>query len=289
MKILLIAFFGFLLSGNQVWSQCADDANIFSFTFNNIDYEVVKEMKNWSDASACAVERGGHLVEIDDLNEQNAVFNGINNAGVSPTYTSVANGGGIAYVWIGGTDQDTEGTWLWDGNNDNTGINFWSGQGANGSGNGSAENNLYNNWGGKSTGTNNEPDDFGQGQDYAAIGLEGWPSGTTNLGIAGEWNDIDGSSSLYFVIEKDNTVGTNSFNQPEVKIYPNPTSDKLFVDNTDISGKTQFEIYDLTGKILAKGLLNDNNEINTKRLNQGIYYLKIENQHFTEFIKFVKQ
>ncbi|MDR9488387.1 T9SS type A sorting domain-containing protein, partial [Salibacter sp.] len=70
---------------------------------------------------------------------------------------------------------------------------------------------------------------------------------------------------------------------------PNPTSDRLFVSNTDITGETQFEIYSIAGKILAKGLLNDNNGINIKRLNQGIYYLKIENQHFTEIIKFVKQ
>ncbi|MDR9399063.1 MAG: T9SS type A sorting domain-containing protein, partial [Salibacter sp.] len=81
----------------------------------------------------------------------------------------------------------------------------------------------------------------------------------------------------------------NTFNQPEPKVYPNPTSDRLFVSNTDITGETQFEIYSIAGKILAKGLLNDNNGINIKRLNQGIYYLKIENQHFTEIIKFVKQ
>ena len=90
-------------------------------------------------------------------------------------------GGGIAYVWIGATDQQTEGTWLWDGNNDNTGGNFWIGQGTNGSGNGAAVGGAFFYWGGTSTGTPNEPDDYANAQDHAAIGLAGWPSGTNLL------------------------------------------------------------------------------------------------------------
>ncbi len=212
-KPILLILFTLLIT--NVFSQCADTSNIFEFTFNGKNYEVVKELKSWDAAAACAVERGGYLVEINDQAEQDAVYDAIiNGAGVSPTYISISNGGGIAYVWIGATDKDVEGTWLWDGDNDNAGINFWDGEGAAGAGNGTPVGGAYNNWGGSSTGTIKEPDNWGTGQNQAAIGLAGWPSGTTILGIPGEWNDINGTNAIYYVIEYDNTnIGYKTFLQ----------------------------------------------------------------------------
>ncbi|MFH1160826.1 MAG: T9SS type A sorting domain-containing protein [bacterium] len=208
---------------------CTNPANIYSFTYNGKTYEVVKEMKNWVNAAACAVERGGYLIEIGDQGEQAAVYDAIiNGAGVSPNYTVVPDGGGIAYVWIGATDKEIEGTWLWDGDNSGTGVNFWNGQGVAGGGGGSAVGGAYINWGGMSTGVPNEPDNFGSGQDAAAIALAGWPSGTTLLGIAGEWNDISLSNAIYFVIEIDNT-GMNEQDQTPVRIYPNPANGQFTV------------------------------------------------------------
>jgi len=189
----------------NIFPQCANEKNIYKFTFNGKKYEVIKELKTWMEAAACAVERGGYLVEINNQEEQNAVYDAIINGGkISPAYTSVNDGGGIAYVWIGATDKQTEGKWLWDGNNNTYGINFWKGEGAHGLNNGTPVKGAYNNWGGKSNGKPNEPDNFASVQNYGAIALAGWPSGTTKLGIAGEWNDIIGSHTLFFVIEYDN-------------------------------------------------------------------------------------
>jgi len=103
-----------LLFGTAVLAQpCANQGNIYSFSHNGKNYEVVKEMKTWENSSVCAVERGGYLVEINDEAEQAAVFDAIiNGAVVSPTYTASPYGGGIAYVWIGTTDRQTEGTWF---------------------------------------------------------------------------------------------------------------------------------------------------------------------------------
>lgn len=288
-KITLILILSHFFCGTDAWSQCANNANIYSFTYNGKNYEIVKEMKTWADAAICAVERGGYLVEINDQNEQTAVYNAISSAGVSTTYTTISNGGGIAYVWIGGTDQASEGIWLWDGNNDASGTNFWTGQGANGLGNGAAVDGLYSNWGGKSTATMKEPDNYGSGQHHAAIGLAGWPSGTTMLGIPGEWNDIIGSGLLYFVIEKDNNNGINDRNNPkEIRIYPNPCTEILVVERADISEECSFEVYDITGKLLAKELLDETKEIDTQGLTQGLYYLKIVDNSSTVLLKFIK-
>jgi hypothetical protein len=192
-------------STSSCLAQCVLPSNVYSFTYAGKSYEIIKQKKTWNDAAACAVERGGYLAHIESDEEATALYNAIASAGISSTYTQVGDGGGIAYVWIGATDKFTEGTWVWAGNNSNSTLNFWNGQGLAGMNNGSAVNGKYNRWGGTSTGTRNEPDDFSSNQDAAAIALATWPSCVptcmTPLGVAGEWNDIAVSNTLYSIVE----------------------------------------------------------------------------------------
>ena len=193
-----------IIAAISLFSQCANDTNIYRFDYAGHSYEVVREEVTWINAATCAVQRGGYLVDISSQAEQDTIYDAIiNGAAVSPTYTSISNGGGIAYVWIGATDAAQEGTWIWDGDNNGLGVNFWNGEGANGANNGSPSGGAFTYWGGTAAGTPNEPDDFGGAQDCGAIGLTGWPSGTTNLGDTGEWNDIQTGSLCYYVIEYD--------------------------------------------------------------------------------------
>lgn len=284
MKLIFTVIAVFIMY-SPLFSQCADSANIYTFTYNGTTYEIVKETKTWVDASGCAVERNGYLVEINDLNEQNAVYNAIiGGAGVSPTYTAIANGGGIAYVWIGATDQQTEGTWLWDGNNDNAGSNFWTGQGDNGVNNGVAISGAYVNWGGTSTATPHEPDNYESGQDNAAIALAGWPSGTTMLGIASEWNDIIGTSQLYFVIEKNNSSGIqdNSFDsEGDLIIYPNPTNGTI-----NVTIENEFiEILDVNGNLIKR--FKNTQVIDLSEFNNTVYFIRIIGDSFVKTKKII--
>lgn len=191
------------ISVNTASAQCANTANIYAFSYSGKSYELIKEPKTWANAAACAVERGGRLVEINDAAEQNAVYNEVLASGVLPAYTSVPDGGGIAYVWIGATDQQSEGVWLWDGNNDNTGTNFWVGQGIAGAATGAAVSGLYNNWGRGITGTGliAEPDNYFNMQHVGGMALASWP-----FGIAGQWNDIAATNLLYYIVEYDNVL-----------------------------------------------------------------------------------
>ena len=238
-------------------------------------------MKTWVAATICAVQRGGYLVEINDQNEQNAVYNAIiSGAGVSSTYTTVADGGGVAYVWIGGTDKFSEGTWNWDGNNDGTGINFWNGQGNAGTGGGSAVSGMFINWGGKSTGTPNEPDNYNNNQNGAAIGLAGWPSGSGALGIAGEWNDIALSNTLYYVIEYNSTgINENNINKTDIIIYPNPATTTLNVEaNLQEQSLNSITLYNLLGSEVYNKSFNKTNKtnLNLGDITSGIYFINIE-------------
>jgi hypothetical protein len=176
-------------------AQCANNANIYSFVYNNKTYEVVKENLSWSDASACAVQRGGKLAEIDSQAEQTAIYTQLASyASITVTSTRPFDGGGAGYVWLGGTDRVREGAWIWDGENTGSGTQFWQGlSAANG---GSTMGGLYTNWG-------NEPDNYGgnPGQDALAIALSNWP-----LGTAGQWNDLNEANKLYYLIEYPNIV-----------------------------------------------------------------------------------
>lgn len=284
-------FFLFItLSYINVCAQCADTAKIFKYNYKGKKYEVVKEKKSWISAASCAIERGGYLVQIGSKSEQDSIYNAIvNKAGVSKTYTVVNDGGGIAYVWIGATDKKTEGTWLWDGNDDGTGINFWNGQGTAGSGVGSVVGGAYNNWGGSTFGT--EPDDYSSNQDAAGIALAGWP-----YGDAGEWNDISSSNSLFYVIEYDSsfTIGLkrNSVNENEVCVYPNPTNGVSTVkfNNRVLTYDTQIGIYDLLGNEVFHSLIALNSDhlvIDFSAKPKGMYLLKVYDQSSPPLFKTV--
>lgn len=277
-NLIILISFTFITSLSI--AQCADSANIYTFTYNGHTYEIVKELQTWDSAASCAVSRGGYLVEINSSDEQDSIYNQIvNSANIASNYVTINNGGGIAYIWIGATDQANEGIWIWDGNNDGNGTNFWTGEGANGANNGSAVGGNYTNWGGTSSGTENEPDNYGSGQNHAAIGLSGWPAGTTILGNAGEWNDIIGSSEVYYIIEYDNTSIYNN-EEKDYGVYPNPTKNNLIIEIEEFK---KAELYDAKGDLV---LVSENKSLNIEGFNSGIYFLKIftQNNYYSEKI-----
>ena len=248
---------------------CASAVNIYTFTAAGVNYEIVKELKTWALASSCAVARGGSLVHIDNLAEQTAVYNAIVASGISASYKAVADGGGASYIWIGATDKNTEGVWLWDGNNDNVGINFWNGQGLAGAGTGSVVGSNYVNFGGKSVSGINEPDDYMSNQDCAGICLGSWP-----YGIAGEWNDIAATNTLYYIIEYPVIANSiiESTNNLEIKAYPNPVSSQLTIEG-------RFSAVSLTnaeGKRINVAILKADNKmlVDMSHLPSGIYFIK---------------
>lgn len=209
--VLLILIF---LNLQHTQAQCPDDATkLYSFDYNDHTYEVIKEKKSWTAAAACAKARGGYLAHIGDAAENTEIFNQLsNNAGITLSNTSTLNGGNASYVWIGGNDITTEGTWIWDGDNEGASTQFWSGDYL-----GSDVGGLYNNWG--ETSDQNEPDNFPKdpfdindpGQDALAIALNAWPtteSSGNGLGVAGQWNDILTTETLYYIVEHDQILST---------------------------------------------------------------------------------
>jgi hypothetical protein len=175
----------------------------YTFRFRNKEYRIVKQKMTWSQAMAVAKKAGGTLASIRSQEEQDTIMRAImGGAKIPQDYSSVADGGGTAYIWLGATDKYKEGTWIWDNPNPKLQETFWIGEGSAGKGGGAPVKGKYNNWGGASMGRANEPDNYGGAQNSGAIALAGWPQGGTfRLGQAGEWNDINANNKLYFIIE----------------------------------------------------------------------------------------
>ncbi len=174
-----------------VLAECASADNIHAFVSDGKDYELIKLNRNWTFAAACAVERGGYLAEINNSDENAALFNEISTkTNIDPSNTIASDGGEASYIWLGANDSDTEGSWYWDGDNDGAGVQFWEGDAS-----GMAIDDLFSKWG-------NEPDNFDD-QDGLGLGITQWPIATGSLGSAGQWNDINLRNELYFLIEYD--------------------------------------------------------------------------------------
>jgi len=160
------------------------------FNYDNHSYDLVKNPKNWLQASKCAVVHGGYLAEINSKAEQDAIFKVLKNqANIKLNSTMAPDGGGASYVWLGGNDISHEGKWIWDGNNDGKGIFFWEG-----GVDGHPVKNYYTNWG-------REPDNYNGVQNALGLALTEWPRGLGNLGHPGQWNDLNENNQLYYLIE----------------------------------------------------------------------------------------
>ena len=172
---------------------------------SNKGYELVTTAMTWSNAKAYAESQDGYLMEINSSEEQDYIEESLEDILTNMSYsdynnlingTIASDGGGSAYLWLGGSDSDSEGVWLWASNSEQ----FWSG-----GKNGTAVNGSFNLWG--TTTQQNEPDNYDGSQDALALALETWPYGTegtsSKLGSAYSWNDINANNELYFIIEKD--------------------------------------------------------------------------------------
>jgi len=104
---------------------------------NNHYYKLIPSM-NWSQAETQAGIWGGHLVTINDREEELWLRNQF---------------GANEYFWIGFNDINTEGHWEWVSGEPVTYTNWWQGEPNNESAEGEPEDTAIMNWGGGAWGT----------------------------------------------------------------------------------------------------------------------------------------
>ena len=114
-------------------------------TWSGTDYIVCEKLMDWPEAQEICESVDMNLITIDSSTEQNRLESNV-----------------FDDIWIGFSDSDSEGTWIWlDGGS------------------------TYTNW------ASGQPDDDGS-QDCAIA----------QTGSAGKWNDMDCTDNYYFVCEE---------------------------------------------------------------------------------------
>jgi len=99
-------------------------------------------------------------------------------------------------------------------------------------------------------------------------------------------DDTQSNTFKFTVINQKITLGIENNTLENLKIYPNPVSNELFIESTN-AFNDRFSVYNLLGKELLKGSVNNDSSINVTTLKKGMYFLKLANSNTT--FKFIKQ
>ena len=157
-------------------------------------YKLVTKPTTWFEASAAAeamvlAGQKGYLARIDSEAENAAVLSAVSKhlSEEQVAQTFAEDGSDAPFIWLGGTDNDHDGHWIWTNNGDQ----FWQGDF-----NGKSVGGRYTNWG-------IQPDNARGGENSLAMGLGDWPKPFFDMGSAGQWNDLSDSATLFYLVEFD--------------------------------------------------------------------------------------
>ena len=95
------------------------------------------------------------------------------------------------------------------------------------------------------------------------------------LGITSYEDDLyftDGNSQNIFRLE-DGILNVSEFENLELSIFPNPTSDRLFIEGQN-TNQVHYQLIDILGRIISQDVYTSEG-IDFKRLETGIYFVKI--------------
>jgi chitinase len=127
---------------------------------------------------------------------------------------------------------------------------------------------------------------------YSGTGVTG---STFDPSIAGigthtltyEYTDGNGCTNTETVsITVDGCASLEEENIPEVRIYPNPTSDQLHIE---VNGDFHFTMTDVRGRIVAESLATNKVTISTSTFEAGVYLVKVNNGGSSQRFRIVKQ
>ncbi len=108
-----------------------------------------------------------------------------------------------------------------------------------------------------------------------------------------QWPFLGNNNQQWALVNITETTISETYSdlKNSLKVYPNPTSDKLFIEFNEIAKSISYEILDVTGKTL---LYNSNTsetqlfEINVSSFHSGIYFLRLKQANKVSYKSFIK-
>ena len=78
--------------------------------------------------------------------------------------------------------------------------------------------------------------------------------------------------------------------QSYFNLYPNPANNKITINLPKNNDKISYQIYDIMGRIVLEGMINNKNEINVdiSVLSDGFYLIQIKSTNHSSSLKFIK-
>ncbi len=116
-------------------------------------------------------------------------------------------------------------------------------------------------------------------------------NGSKWMATKGEMGALGGGVAVFNEFGIPSSIKTNNNSEKNLKIYPNPASDYLYVEsNTNLNIK-YVEIINIKGSCVKRQNLNNNNQsqINVKNLSPGIYLLKVYSSNGIIVRKIIKR
>jgi hypothetical protein len=131
---------------------------------------------------------------------------------------------------------------------------------------------------------NNPTGDSGNGSTYTIIEehvVWGYPV----YGMAFKDGDLYVSKGETIVKYSSSTILSThtDFSKSSIKVYPNPSND--YISISGLVKEENYKIFDILGKELANGKINDQEKINIQNLTNGLYHLQFKYGNNFRFIK----
>lgn len=111
------------------------------------------------------------------------------------------------------------------------------------------------------------------------------------VSVSGNGNGQNSGDQVYLGKSNSNpSLSVDFVNKLDFEMFPNPSSENLFIQLTDATDDATVSFFNYLGKnILTQTTSSSNSKINISNLSSGIYFVKVVSDGKTGLKKFIKQ